>query len=359
MMTAVLIMAGGTGGHVFPALAVAEVLRARGHEPVWLGTRAGLEATLVPRAGFPLEWLAITGLRGKGTLAWLAAPFRLGRALAQALAVLRRVRPAVVLGMGGFASGPGGLAAWLMRIPLVVHEQNAVAGLTNRWLARFATRTLTAFPAALPHAEHVGNPLRAALQDVPPPRLRLAGRTGPLRLLVLGGSQGARALNETVPHALARLASNRRPEVLHQTGARHLETTRALYGALGIAARVEPFIDDMAAAYLWADLVVCRAGAMTIAEIAAVGVASVLVPFPAAVDDHQTHNARHLAAAGAAVLLPERDLGAERLAALIDGLAARPDELVKMAERARALAMPGAAERVADVCLELARRNAE
>jgi len=347
----VLIMAGGTGGHVFPALAVADELRARGVAVVWLGTRAGLEARVVPAAGISTEWISVVGLRGKGVMRVLQAPFMLARACWQALGVLRRVKPPVVLGMGGFVTGPGGLMARLTGRGLCVHEQNAVAGLTNRLLARIAQRTLEAFPGSLPGAQHTGNPVRAAIAALPEPGQRFAERQGPLRLLVLGGSQGARALNQVVPQALARLGQDRF-EVHHQTGAAHLDAAKEQYAATGVGARVEPFIEDMAAVYGWADVVVCRAGALTIAELAAAGVGAVLVPYPYAVDDHQTRNAGYLVDAGAAVLLPESHLDAERLAALLAPWDRA--QLLERARRARALARPDAARAVADACLALA-----
>jgi len=351
----VLIMAGGTGGHVFPALAVAGVLRARRRGIVWLGTRRGIEARLVPAAGYPLECIDVEGLRGRGLGGWLLAPFTLARALLQARAVLRRHRPGVVLGCGGFASGPGGVAARLARIPLVIHEQNAVAGLTNRWLARCATRVAEGFPGSFPagrRALQVGNPVRAEIAALPPPRQRAAGRSGPLRLLVFGGSQGAAALNRLLPPALAALPVTARPVVLHQSGARERDATERAYRECGVAAEVRAFIDDMAAAYADADLVVARAGALTVTELAAAGVAALLVPFPAAVDDHQTRNAAFLVEAGAARMLAEAGLTAERLAVELAALgAAGRAGLVAMGEAARARAITDAAERVAALCL--------
>lgn len=361
MTLRVMIMAGGTGGHVFPALAVADELRARGVEVFWLGTRNGLEAELVPKAGIEIEWITISGLRGKGVLGWFLAPFRLIRALFQSLEVIMRRRPMAVLGMGGFASGPGGLMTWLLRKPLVIHEQNAVAGLTNKLLARVAGRVIEAFPGTFAdnkNALAIGNPVRAPIAALPLPEVRMAGREGPLRLLVVGGSLGAKALNETLPAALALLPEGERPEVWHQTGRRNLDDTRWQYGKKGVSARVVPFIDDMAEAYGWADLVLCRSGALTVSELAAAGVASILVPFPYAVDDHQTANARYLADSGAAVLLPQFELEARHLSELLsrfgrdcrDGRA----ELRTMAGRARAKAMNDAARRVADICEEAA-----
>jgi UDP-N-acetylglucosamine--N-acetylmuramyl-(pentapeptide) pyrophosphoryl-undecaprenol N-acetylglucosamine transferase len=353
-----LIMAGGTGGHVFPALATARVLRRRGYDVVWLGTQRGIEARLVPAEGIPVEWLSVSGLRGKGLATLLAAPFRLVTALAQALRAVRRHRPDVVLGAGGFASGPGGVAAWLLRRPLVVHEQNAVAGLTNRLLARLADRVLEGFPGSFGRgvrAERVGNPVRPEIAAVAPPARRYAGRQGRARLLVFGGSQGAARLNAVLPAALAELAPELRPEVLHQTGARGLEETQAAYRSRGIEADVRAFIDDMAGAYGWADLSVCRSGALTVAELAAAGVPAVLVPFPSAVDDHQTRNAEYAVKAGAAILLPESTLTPMSLAAVLrDLLTAGRPRLLAMAEAARSVAITDADERLADACVAAA-----
>ena len=343
----VLIMAGGTGGHVFPALALARVLRTRGCDIVWLGTRQGIEARLVPAEGLPMEWISIGGLRGKGAGTLLAAPFRLARALWESLRVMRRHRPIVVVGLGGFVSGPGGIAAWLARRPLVVHEQNAVAGFTNRVLARCAREVLTAFPGAFDASQavrEVGNPVRAEFFALATPPARSAGRGAMLRLLVVGGSQGAIKLNTVVPFAVARLAGSLRFEVRHQAGPRWIEAARKSYLDAGVAAEVTPFIDDIADAYGWADLVICRSGALTVAELAAAGVASILVPFPAAVDDHQTANARYLVREGAALLLLDRELSAERLARELHELCrGGRTRLVAMAERARRLARPHAA----------------
>jgi UDP-N-acetylglucosamine--N-acetylmuramyl-(pentapeptide) pyrophosphoryl-undecaprenol N-acetylglucosamine transferase len=357
----VLIMAGGTGGHVFPALALARVLRERSLEVVWLGTERGLESRVIPAEGIPLERLSIGGLRGKGALTWLAAPFRLSVALAQALAVMRRHRPAVVVGLGGFVTGPGGVAAWLARRPLVIHEQNAIAGFTNRCLAHLARRVLEAFPGSFGrdvHARAIGNPVRRDISAVPPPRERFAGRLGAVRLLVLGGSQGAARLNAVVPFALARLSGWLSFDVRHQSGERWLEAGRASYAQAGVRADVRPFIDDMGEAYGWADLVICRAGALTVSELAAVGVAAVLVPFPGAVDDHQAYNAQYLVREGAAVTIPDRELTPERLAAELQRLGAGRGKLLAMAERARLLARPGATEELANSCLEVAQRAA-
>ncbi|MGH8133824.1 MAG: undecaprenyldiphospho-muramoylpentapeptide beta-N-acetylglucosaminyltransferase, partial [Steroidobacteraceae bacterium] len=340
MSRPILIMAGGTGGHVFPALALARLLRAQSLEVVWLGTERGLESRLIPAEGIPIERLSVGGLRGKGVLAWLGAPFRLSVALAQALSVMRRYRPLVVVGLGGFVTGPGGVAAWLARRPLIIHEQNAIAGFTNRCLAHLARQVLEAFPGSFGrdvHARVIGNPVRADISAVAPPATRFAGRAGPVRLLVFGGSQGAARLNAVVPFALARLAGVLAFEVRHQAGERWLEAGRARYAQAGVRADVRAFIEEMGEAYGWADLVVCRAGALTVSELAAAGVGAVLVPFPGAVDDHQAHNAQHLVRAGAAVVIADRELTAERLAAELQRLCAGRGKLLAMAERARQL----------------------
>ncbi len=339
-------MAGGTGGHVFPALAVAHELRAGGHDVVWMGAPDSFEARTVIPQGFVLEAIDIRGLRGKGWRVAFSAPMLLWRSLRQAMAILRRLRPDVVLGMGGFAAGPGGVAAKLMRVPLVVHEQNAAPGLTNRCLALLANRVLEAFPETFRNATTVGNPVRAAIAELPAPAEREAGHRGPPRLLILGGSQGARALNELVPAALALLPETARPQIRHQAG-RTYEIARAAYAQAGVMARIESFIDDMPSAYGWADLVVCRAGASTVAELCAAGCASVLVPFPFAVDDHQTHNARHLSDEGAAVLVQERELDREKLAALLRDLLSDRVALLRMAEIARSKAWPRATREIA------------
>lgn len=354
----VLIMAGGTGGHVFPALAAARVLRERGFEPVWLGTQRGLEAKLVPPHQIPIEWVSVSGLRGKGIGTWFAAPFKLAQAVRQALEVMRRRNPVVVLGAGGFVSGPGGLAAWLTRRPLVIHEQNAIAGMTNRMLAKIAQRVLEAFPKSFPgrvHADTVGNPVRREIVMIAPPEARYAGRQGPLRVLVVGGSQGAARLNAVVPEALALIELAVRPQVVHQAGERHVETARAAYARHGVQGEVSAFIDDMAAAYAAADLVICRSGALTVSEIAAAGLPAIFVPFPAAVDDHQTHNARFLVNGGAAVLIQERDLTAERLAKEMQTLlAGGRSRLLLMAIAARAHAITDADVRLAEACVAVA-----
>ncbi len=352
-----LIMAGGTGGHVFPALALARLLKRQSIEVVWLGTRRGLEARIVPAEPIPIEWLSVGGLRGKGLATLLAAPVRVGIALLQALRVMWRRRPFVVIGLGGFVTGPGGLAAWLMRRPLIIHEQNAIAGFTNRCLAHLAREVLEAFPGSFGagvRARAIGNPVREEIAETPSPAERFAARGGPIRILVIGGSQGATRLNTIVPLAMASLPESIPVEVRHQSGNRWHEAAARAYEAAGVRAEVTPFIDDMAAAYGWADLVVCRAGALTISELAAAGVGAILVPFPAAVDDHQTANARYLVNAGAAALIDERELTAARLAAELARLCATREPLLAMAERARALARPRAADELAAACLRYA-----
>jgi UDP-N-acetylglucosamine--N-acetylmuramyl-(pentapeptide) pyrophosphoryl-undecaprenol N-acetylglucosamine transferase len=353
----VLIMAGGTGGHVFPALAVARALRTGGHDVVWLGTRRRIEAQLVPAEGIPIEWVDVEGLRGRGLGGWLAAPVKLLRAISQALAVLRRVRPAVVFGGGGFVSGPGGLAAWLMRTPLVIHEQNAAAGLTNRWLARLAGTVAEAFPGSFPGRKDVvttGNPVRREIAALPPPEERFTGRTGRLRLLVFGGSQGAAVLNRVVPRAVAMLPDAVRPLVLHQAGGAQLEQTAALYRQLGVEADVRAFINDMAAAYGAVDFAITRSGS-TVSELAAAGLGALLVPLAIAMDDHQTKNASFLVAAGAARLIREAELTPERLAhELLEILENGRYVPLAMARAARAVAITDAAERLAGLCLDAA-----
>ena len=351
-------MAGGTGGHIFPGLAVANVLRAEGWRVVWLGNPDGMEAKLVPSVdagGYEMAWIRFGALRGKGILRKLLLPFNLLRGFIQALRELRRIRPDVVLGMGGYVTVPGGIMAAALGIPLVLHEQNSVAGLANRLLAGFADRVLTGFPDVLKKGEWVGNPVRSEIGLLATPTLRYRERErcdDPMHLLVVGGSLGAAALNETVPQALALLPEDERPEVLHQAGAKHIDALREIYARAGVTANLVPFIEDMAGAYAWADLVICRSGALTVAELAAAGAASILVPFPHAVDDHQTGNARFLAHAGAAILLPQAELTPARLA-LIRNITR--EQCLQMAEKARALAKPDATAAVATVCKELVR----
>jgi UDP-N-acetylglucosamine--N-acetylmuramyl-(pentapeptide) pyrophosphoryl-undecaprenol N-acetylglucosamine transferase len=349
----ILIMAGGTGGHIMPGLAVADEMRAAGWDVVWLGAKGGMEERLVPPRGYRTAWIRARALRGKGLLAQLLLPLNLLYAFWQSARALFRERPDVVLGMGGYVAFPGGMMASLFVRPLALHEQNAIAGLANRVLARLADKVMAAFPDALRGAEWTGNPVRAEIAAIAEPQARYAARSGPLNLLVIGGSLGAKALNEAVPVALAAMPEAQRPRVVHQTGAQHLDAVRAGYAEQGVAGEVIAFIDDMAARYAQADVVVCRAGAMTVAELAAAGVPGILVPFPHAVDDHQSANARFLVAQGAALLLPQSELTPQRLAQLLAGLD-RP-RLLDMARKARALGKPDAARVVAQRCMALAR----
>jgi UDP-N-acetylglucosamine--N-acetylmuramyl-(pentapeptide) pyrophosphoryl-undecaprenol N-acetylglucosamine transferase len=354
----VLVMAGGTGGHVMPALAVAEFLRGEGWRVVWLGTRAGMEARLAVDKGFDMAWVKVAGVRGKGLLAKLPLPMNLLLAFWQAARIIFRERPDVALGLGGYVAFPGGMMASLLNRPLVIHEQNAIAGLTNKVLSHVADRILLGLPLAkrdsplAKKGEWVGNPVRPEIAALPAPAARFAGREGPLRLLVIGGSLGASALNERVPQALALIPAGQRPLVRHQSGRKHLDILRGHYAGAGVAAECLDFIEDMAAALSWADVVICRAGALTVAEIAASGSAALFVPFPFAVDDHQTANARFLADAGAAWLKQQNDLTPEVLAAWLQGLSRA--ELLQRAQQARALAKPEATQRVAEVVKELA-----
>lgn len=353
-------MAGGTGGHVFPALAVAERLMSQGWNIHWLGTRAGLEASIVPKAKIPIHYISVKGLRKNGILGWCLAPLRLLTALFQSLSIIHKLKPNVVLGMGGFISGPGGLAAWLLRCPLVVHEQNAIVGLTNRALSHLADRVLEAFPGAFNpkvKAIYTGNPIRETLLAAPAPTIRFTERRlkdpqEPLRLLVLGGSQGAVALNEVCPAAIQKMPIEKRPIVWHQTGAKNnaVTKTKAAYDTAGLSARVEPFIDDMAFAYGWADLVLCRSGALTVAELATVGVGSILVPYPFAVDDHQTENGRFLEKVNAAKIIDQSCLNPENLAELFLELFSDSDRLFKMAEAAFSVAKRNALTEVSRYC---------
>jgi UDP-N-acetylglucosamine--N-acetylmuramyl-(pentapeptide) pyrophosphoryl-undecaprenol N-acetylglucosamine transferase len=352
MSRTILIMAGGTGGHIYPGLAVADALKAQGWNIVWLGAPNSMEAELVPKHGYPVAWVNFSGVRGKGALRLLTLPFTLLRALWQSADAIFRHRPDVVLGMGGYITMPGGLMAAFLRRPLVIHEQNSIAGLSNKLLAKLATRVLSGFPEVLKGTQWCGNPVRADIAALPAPQQRFAGRSGKLNVLVVGGSLGAQALNEALPKALALLGESERPQVLHQTGKKNFEAVQKLYAQAGVSADIRAFLDDMADQYAKADVVICRAGALTIAELAAAGVASVLVPFPHAVDDHQTHNARFLSEHGAAVLLPQKELNAEQLAQLLRGL--DRDRLLAMAQAARALAKPDATQQVAQVCASLA-----
>ena len=352
MSRTLLIMAGGTGGHIFPALAVAEKMRERGWRVVWLGNPEGMEARLVPQHGFEMVWVKFGALRGKGFLRKLLLPLNLLRGFWQAQQAIRQVQPNVVLGMGGYITFPGGMMAALFGKPLVVHEQNSVAGLANRVLAGVADRIVTGFPEVLKKGIWAGNPVRPEIAKIAPPAERFAGRDGALRLLVIGGSLGAQALNEIIPQGMALLGENELPQIVHQAGEKHIEALKANYAAAGVPAHCVPFIEDMAGAYEWADLVICRAGALTVAELAAAGVASILVPFPHAVDDHQTGNARFLVNVGGAFLLPQGELSPEAIA-LIRNYSR--GQLLEMAEKARSLAKPDATEEVANICAEIAK----
>lgn len=355
-----MVMAGGTGGHIYPGLAAADAMRDHGWNVVWLGTRNGMEARLVPQHGYPMAWLSLGGVRGNGLLRKLLLPVTLLAAFGQALRALRRHRPDVVLGMGGYPSFPGGMMSVLLGKPLVIHEQNSVGGLANRVLACVADRVLTGFPDVfnsrrdkpLPcgkvAATWVGNPVRAGIAALPAPQMRPASR---LNLLVVGGSLGAAALNDVVPRALALIPEAERPAVIHQSGARHADSLRANYAAAGVAAEVRDYIADMAEVYAWCDFAITRAGALTVAELAAAGVPAILVPYPHAVDDHQTGNAQFLSAAGAALLMPQADLAPEKLAAALRSI--NRENLLAMAQHARALAKPDATEAVARACMEL------
>ncbi len=385
MSRTILIMAGGTGGHIYPGLAVADALRAQGWNVVWLGAPNSMEAELVPKHGYPVAWVNFSGVRGKGLMRLLTLPFTLLRALGQSADAIFRHRPDVILGMGGYITMPGGLMAAILRRPLVIHEQNSIAGMSNKVLAKLSTRVLSGFPAVLKGTQWCGNPVRADIAAVAEPQTRFANRSGKLNVLVVGGSLGAQALNEALPKALALMSETERPNVLHQTGKKHFETVQKLYEQAGMQAGgmtrcaqatgagmppphllpqtagcasnvsevdIRAFLDDMANQYASADVVICRAGALTIAELAVAGVASVLVPFPHAVDDHQTYNALFLSEQGAAVLLPQTELNAEKLAQLLREMTR--EKLLAMAQAARNLAKPDATQQVAQVCVALA-----
>ncbi len=344
----ILVMAGGTGGHIFPGLAVAEYLHHCGWKVSWLGNQNGMEYRLVKASDFPFEAVTFGGLRGKGLKAKIMLPFNLLRAGIQSWRIISRLKPNVVLGMGGYITFPGGLVAKLLKRPLVLHESNSIAGSANRALAKIAMRTLTGFPNAMDHAEWVGNPIRADFDRVELPAVRYEQRCGNLSILVVGGSLGAAVLNETIPAAIALMEKSARPTVIHQAGDKHLAQLQHRYATLGVDADIRPFIEDMSAAYAQADLVICRSGAMTVSEITACGVAACLVPLPHAIDDHQTANARFLSDVAAAILLPQKDLNAQDLAAMIQHL--NRDDLKKIALRAHALAKPHATQKVAEVC---------
>ena len=352
MSKTILVMAGGTGGHIFPALAVAHSLRDAGWRVVWLGNPDGMEARLVPQHGFEMVWVKFSALRGKGLLRKLLLPVNLLRGFWQGLKAIRQVRPNVVLGMGGYITFPGGMMAALTGVPLVLHEQNSVAGLANRVLAGVADRIATGFPEVFRKGRWLGNPVRPEIAAIAPPAERLAGRDDALRLLVIGGSLGAAALNEIIPQGMAQLTAAELPQIVHQAGEKHLDALKANYAAAGVPAHCVAFIDDMAGAYEWADLVICRAGALTVAELAAAGVASILVPYPHAVDDHQTGNAKFLVNVGGAFLLPQNEMTPEAIA-LIRNYGR--GQLLEMAEKARSLARPDATADVAALCGEIAK----
>ncbi|MCJ0761977.1 undecaprenyldiphospho-muramoylpentapeptide beta-N-acetylglucosaminyltransferase [Variovorax terrae] len=347
-----LVMAGGTGGHIFPGLAVAEALRERGWRVHWLGGPDSMESRIVPPRGFAFETIAFSGVRGKGLSTLVLLPLRLLKAFWQSLQAVRRVKPDVVVGLGGYITFPAGMMSVLLGRPLVLHEQNSVAGMANKVLAGVADRVFSAFPEVLKKARWVGNPMRAAFLQQPGPAERFAGRSGPLKLLVVGGSLGARALNEIVPKALALIPPAQRPAALHQSGAKQIDELRANYAAAGVQAELTPFIDDTAQAFAEADLVICRAGASTVTEIAAVGAAALFVPFPSAVDDHQTTNARFLVDAGGGWLVPQRDLTPESLAVMLQ--ATERSELLQCAEAAHRMRKTDATAEVVAACEELA-----
>jgi UDP-N-acetylglucosamine--N-acetylmuramyl-(pentapeptide) pyrophosphoryl-undecaprenol N-acetylglucosamine transferase len=348
-----MVMAGGTGGHVYPAMAVADCMITHGWKVVWLCTEGGMENKLIEDKNYSKAMMAMRGVRGKGLLGWILLPMKLAVAFKQSFAAIRQYRPTVVLGMGGFAAFPGGLMAKLLGKPLVIHEQNSIAGLTNKSLAHFANKVLAAFPSAFAHqAELVGNPVREEITQLPIPEVRYGQRTGKLKLLVVGGSLGATALNEVLPKALAALPENVRPEVVHQAGEKHIDALQANYYAVGVHAETKAFINNMAEMYAWADVVICRAGALTIAELACVGVASVLVPFPHAVDDHQTYNAKYLSNAGAAKLIQQTEFNVQKATEILRNLTR--EVCLEMAIKAKQLAKPEATHTVAKICMEVA-----
>ena len=350
-MKTILIMAGGTGGHIFPGLAVAEQMRAAGWEVVWMGARGGMEERLVPKHGYRAAWIRAKAARGKGLVQKLLLPANLLYSFWESARHIRSLRPNVVLGLGGYVAFPGGMMASLWNRPLALHEQNAIPGLANKVLAQVSDKVMAGFPHALKNAEWTGNPVRAEIAAIAAPERRFAGRTGPLKLLVVGGSLGAQALNESVPKALALMSA--RPQVVHQAGEKHLDALRKHYADAGVQGELVAFIDDMARRYAEADLVICRAGAVTIAELSAGGMPSILVPFPHAVDDHQTANGKFLADHGAALLIQQRDLTPQKLAQMVQGL--DRNKLLDMARKARALGKPDAARVVAERCMSIAR----
>lgn len=349
-------MAGGTGGHVFPGLSVACYMREKGVEVHWLGTNQGLESRLVPNAQLPFHSIEITGLRGKGLKYLYGAPFAITNAIYQAKKIIKKIEPSIVIGMGGYVSGPGGIASWLQGCPLIIHEQNAKAGLTNKILARIAKKVLEGFPATFKPSRNVvtiGNPVRSEIERLPPPEKRLYANRSAFRLLVLGGSLGAQALNEVVPRALMRLKESERPEVLHQTGSKHFEVTKNNYKTSGIRTKLVPFIDDMAEAYAWADVVLCRAGALTVSELCTVGLGAIFIPFPYAVDDHQTANARIMVNQNAAFCIQQRDLTEDKLADIVRELSQSPQRRLAMADAAYQLRNINVAEKIFKICKEI------
>jgi len=349
----VLIAAGGTGGHVYPALAVADYLREQGVKITWVGTEKGLEHRVVPANNIPLELISISGLRGKGLLNFIFVPVKLVLAIAQTIKIFRQVKPDAVLGMGGFVSGPCGLAAYVLRKPLYIHEQNAIPGLTNKVLSHLATTVMQAFPNSFKDHKVVtlGNPIRKEISDVPEPQIRMAERNDNIHILIIGGSLGAQALNENIPQALSEIAKDLQPDIWHQTGKNKLESTLESYKKVNVEAKVAEFIENMAEAYEWADLVICRAGALTISELANAGVAAILVPYPYAVDDHQTANAHYLTSVNAAVLIPQEQLVTKLKETLDELLLAGRTKLINMAKAARELSKPYATKDVAEICL--------
>jgi UDP-N-acetylglucosamine--N-acetylmuramyl-(pentapeptide) pyrophosphoryl-undecaprenol N-acetylglucosamine transferase len=354
MTKTLMVMAGGTGGHVYPAMAVADYLKDKGWQIVWLCTEGGMENRLIANKAYTKSMITMKGVRGKGLLGWVQLPLKLLIAFKQAFQAIRQFQPNLVLGMGGFAAFPGGVMAWCLRKPLVIHEQNSVAGLTNKTLAKFASKTLAAFPAAFgARAILVGNPVRQDITKLVPPSTRFEHRTGPLRILVVGGSLGAQALNEILPKAFAMMDESKRPEVIHQAGEKHIDMLKAQYADATVNAKAVAFIEDMAAMYTWADIVICRAGALTIAELSAAGVASILVPFPFAVDDHQTSNAHYLAAEDAAILIPQTELTIEKVVQVLQNLSR--EQCLAMAIKAHQLGKPHATMDVAKICEAIAR----
>lgn len=357
MSKTIVIMAGGTGGHIFPGLAVADEFQQRGYEIIWFGTVAGMESTLVKEANIPLEILPIQGVRGKGFLSILAAPINIGKSIAMSVGFLRRVNPVLVIGMGGFVAGPGGIAAKLRGIPLVIHEQNAIPGTTNKILSKFATQVMTAFPHVFKRAEVVGNPLRSKFESLLPYPERIAARKdkGPINILVCGGSRGAKAINELLPKVFLTLSKIKKIRIWHQCGKHHASETQKAYEAADFSHQVSPFINDMNEAYAWADFVICRSGALTVSELSVAGLPSILIPFPFAIDDHQTANGEFLVKAGAAVLLQQSSLTAEKLVKVVGDLIDDGEKRLAMAKCAKSLAASGAAKQFVDLCEVLIR----